>query len=349
MARKNDKNEQKLNYSAEVKTLKAKGPQRLYLLWGPEDYLRELYAGELKKICLPDGDDDFSYKRMNGPELDYTELRIAIDAMPFLTERTYIELRGVDINKLKEPEKLLEILKDIPDYCTVAFIQSAEYEFDGRIKLVKGLREIATELKFTEQSQDSLVGWIKRRFEASGKGVELEAAQQLIFISGDTMNRLIPEIEKVAAYAKGDRVTVQDVMAVANHIPEADVFAMTEFIAKKEYDKAMNLLSELLSDKNNEPIMLLAIIGMQMRRLYIARIAVDMKLGTKYFSDLTKIRHDFVANKTMAAARGFTPRQIMRAVEICAETDFKMKSSGADDVELLREAVLRIAAGESYA
>lgn len=68
-----------------------------------------------------------------------------------------------------------------------------------------------------------LIDWLIRRFSAAGKSIELEAAQRLIFISGDLMSRLIPEIEKVAAYAKGDRVTVADVEAVANHIPEAVV------------------------------------------------------------------------------------------------------------------------------
>ena len=46
------KNEQQLNYGAEVKKLKAEGPKNLYLLWGVEDYLREQYLIELKKLCL---------------------------------------------------------------------------------------------------------------------------------------------------------------------------------------------------------------------------------------------------------------------------------------------------------
>lgn len=347
MAKKPDKNEKKLNYKSEVTTLKLEGPKRLYFLWGPEDYLREQFASELKKACLPDGEDDFSYKRFNGPELDYNELSIAVDSMPFMTERTFIELRNVDINRLKEPEKLADILKDIPDYCTLAFIQNATFEPDGRIKLIKTIRDSGYEIKFTQQAQDELVKWIRRRFVACGKDIELEAAYHLIFVSGDLMNRLIPEIEKVAAYAKGERVTVSDVDAVAIHIPEADVFDMTERISKKEYNIAFEILAELLSDKSNDPIMLLAIIGMQMRKLYAARLAIDMNLGVKYLMSVGKMKYEFIANKTMAAARGFSLEQLIRAVEICAETDYRMKSSSADDTELLREAVLRIAAGET--
>lgn len=347
MAKKADKNEKKLNYKNEVNELRSAGPKRLYFMWGPEDYLREQFAVELKKVCLPDGEDDFSYRRFNGPELDYTELRIAIDSMPFLTERTFIELRGIDINRLKESEKLVDILRDIPDYCTVAFIQNASFEPDGRLKLIKTIREIGYEIKFTRQAQDELVKWIRRRFMACGKDIELEAAYHLIFVSGDLMSRLIPEIEKVAAYAKGERVTAADVDAVAIHIPEADVFDMTERISRKEYNIAFEILAELLSDKSNEPIMLLAIIGAQMRKLYGARLAIDMNLGVKYFMNTCKIKYDFIANKTMAASRGFSLEQLRHAVEICAETDYRMKSSGTDGTELLREAVLRIAAGET--
>ena len=246
MAKKRGKDEEKLNYSAAVRELKADGPKRLYLLWGPEDYLREQYLTQLKKICLPEGEDDFSYKRMDGPGLDPIRLREALDAIPFMSERSFVELRNVDINKLANADECMKLLEDIPDYCTVAFVQSAQFEPDGRLKFVKALRGEAKELKFTQQSQGMLTDWIVRRFAAAGKSIELDAAQRLIFISGDLMSRLIPEIDKIAAYAKGERVTIKDVDAVASHIPEAVIFEMTELISQKKYNSAMSVLAELL-------------------------------------------------------------------------------------------------------
>lgn len=348
MAKKR-REEKLLNYNEEIRRLKAEGPGRLYLLWGPEDYLRELYLQALKELCVPEGEDSFSYKRINGPELDLQELTEAIDAIPFLSERSFVELRGVDLNRLKEAEDLQKLLEDIPDYCTVVFVQSAAYEPDGRLKLVKFLKENAIELKFTEQTQDALVKWIAKRFAAYGKRVELEAAQHLIFVSGDLMNRLIPEIEKVAAYAKGDVVTVPDVDAVAHHLPEAIVFEMTDHLARREYNAAMEVLDELLSDKNNEPIAMLAVIGGQMRRLYAARLAAEKNLGAAYVMEVCKLRYDSIASRLIASSRSFSLPQLKRAVELCAETDYQMKSSSSDDLELLKELVLRIAAGETHA
>ena len=343
------KKEEAFNYPAELRTLKERGPERLYLLWGPEDYLREQYLLQLKKICLPEGEDDFSYKRIDGPALDANAFQQAVDAMPFMTEHTLIELRDVDINKLADADACLKTISDIPDYCTIVFVQNAEYEPDGRLRFVKALRSEGKELKFTRQSQGMLTDWIVRRFAAAGKSIELSAAQRLIFISGDLMSRLIPEIEKIAAYASTDKVTQEDVEAVANHIPEAVVFEMTELMAQKKVNSALSVLSELLADKNNEPIMMLAVLGKQMRQLYAARLALEKNLGTKYVMEVCSMKYDYIAAKLLTAAKGFTLTQLRRAVELCAETDYQMKSSGADPKELLKEAVLRIAAGESHA
>ena len=349
MAKKKSGNEEKLNYSAQLRLLQENGPQRLYLLWGPEDYLREQYLLQLKKICLPEGEDSFSYKRLDGPELEADELRYAVDAVPFMTERSFVELRDVELNRLKEPEKFIDLLSDIPDYCTVVFVQGTQFEPDGRLKLIKALREKGCELKFTQQSQGMLTDWINRRFAAAGKRIAPEAAQRLILVSGDLMSRLIPEIEKIAAYTKGEQVTVADVDAVASHIPEAIIFDMTGLIAQREYDQAFSVLGELLADKNNEPIPMLALLGQQMRNLYAARLAIEQRLGAKIVMEACHMKYDYIANRLLSHARGFSLPQLKRAVEICALTDVQMKSSSQKEQELLKEAVLRIAAGESDA
>ena len=62
MAKKNaKKSEEKLNINAVVRELMEQGPLPLYLLWGPEDYLREYFLDKLKAQCLPEGEDSPSF------------------------------------------------------------------------------------------------------------------------------------------------------------------------------------------------------------------------------------------------------------------------------------------------
>ncbi len=346
MAKKRE--EEKLNYQAELRALKSGNPKPLYLLWGKEDYLREQYLFELKRLCIPEGEDSFSYKRLNGPELDPRALAEAVDAPPFLTERSFVEIRDADLNRMSAADECLKVLADIPETCTVVFVQGVQFEPDGRLKFIKALRSMAYELRFTEQSQGLLTGWIARRFAAAGKRIELDAAQRLIFLSGGLMNRLIPEIEKIAAYASGDIVTLSDVNAVADRIPEAIVFEMTDLIAQKKTNSALAVLSELLANKSNEPVAMLAVLGGQMRRLYAARLALEKGLSAKYVMEVCALRYDGITSQLLATARGFTLLQLREAVAMCANTDYRMKSGGGDPRELLKEAVLRIAAGEGH-
>ena len=338
------------NYNEQVRALKENGPKRLYFIWGPEDYLSELFVAEIKKVCLPDGGDDFSYRKIT--ERDFTPriLQEAVDSVPFLSERTLVEVRSLDLNRLDEAtvEKTVKILKDIPDYCTVVFTEPESFEADKRKKIYKSLAPVWSEHYVSAQQGERLINWIVRRFGAAGKRVEINAVQRLIMISGDRMNRLIPEISKVAGYAKGEVVTVADVEAVAHHIPEDVIFRMTDCIAEKNCSGALNLLDELLADKNNEPIAIIAMIGVQVRRLYGAKCAVENGLGREYVSKLYGIRFDFIVNKLIASARKFSLSQLSEAVKICAETDYKLKSTATEPAELLKECVVRIAAGDKY-
>ena len=343
MAKKDKK--EKLNYNAEVKLLKEEGPKRLYFLYGPEDYLREAFLTELRSRCVP-SEDDFSYQRFDGPALDMGELAEALDMLPFFSERRFVEVRDYDVNACRESDaaRLKEIIGDIPDYCTLAFVFGASYAPDGRLAAVKALKKAAHCLEFTEQDQGALSRWVQNRFRALGKDVAVSDAEYLIFLSGSRMNGLIPEIEKAASYAAGGTVTRADIDATANRLPEADVFELTDRIAQRRFDAAAALLRDLLSDKNNHPIMLNALIGQQLRRLYAVKAAQAARRSRADAMELCGVRYDFIYDKLAAAAKPFSAAQLAGLVKLSAEYDFRMKSTGLDPQALLLEFFARIAA-----
>lgn len=344
---KYDKNEKKTDYGAVLRELKEKGPERLYLLWGAEDYLRDSFFDEIKKICLEGGSADFNYHRLNGSPLNMQKLTEAVNAVPFMGERTLIEVHDFDINSVKDEdtERLKSIVSDIPDYSTVVFILPTGYEPDGRLTSIKTLKKLGNAIEFTTQTQSLLINWITRRFSSLGKNIGRTECEKLIFTSGELMTRLIPEIEKIAGFSKSDTVTLEDIEKTAQRIPEASVFEMTDRLAEKNYDKAAMLMAELLQS-GEHPIKILAMIGFQMRRLYTARVALDAGLGRDFVMSSCGIGYPFLADKLLKSASGFTTKQMKRAVELCAECDYRMKSTSEDDEDILTELLLRVAVGD---
>ena len=330
-----------LSYKELIGALRRDGPQRLYMLWGEEDYLIAAFTAELRRACLPEGGTEFDEKRIDGPSLPLQALRDALDAMPFLSERTFVELRGVDINKCTD-EQYAKLLGDVPDWCTVVITLPAGGKPDGRLSLIKRIKKDGCAVEFAAQSESEIFKWLQRRFAAHGKRIGQREMERLVFLSGDLMNRLIPEIDKISAYAKGEEITLSDVEAVAHHLPEADVFAMCDAIAAGNTDRAAALLAELLAG-DAEPIMLTALVGAQFRSLYAAKLTEERRLGSDYLREVTG-KTGYFATKLMQSARAYRLEELRQAVRLCAETDYKFKSnSNLTPAENVEELLIRLA------
>lgn len=340
------KNESNMNYSEEIKLLKSEGAQRLYLLYGDEDYLREQFVATLKKVCIADGEEEFNCRDINGASLDMGELSSAVDAMPFMAERTLVLLRSFDINKCKAADIDLfkKIISDIPDYCTLAIILDTLYTPDGRLAHIKAVKSSGKALQFAAQGQGMLTDWVIRRFASLGKRISPQNAQQLMFFSGTLMNTLIPEITKIASYAKGEEISLSDIEKTASRQAEANAFEMCEMLGAGRFDDAAVLLSALLESREH-PIMLLALIGQQMRRLYAVRLAAERNLSSAEGMELAGIKHDFIYTKAKSAANRQSLERAAQNVRLCAEYDLKMKSTGLDAEVLLKELFVLLATG----
>jgi DNA polymerase III delta subunit len=69
-------------------------------------------------------------------------------------------------------------------------------------------------------------------------------------------------------------------------------------------------------------------------------VHADGKKSAEVASDMSV--HPFVMSKMYAAARKMSPRDIKRITKIVAETDAKMKSTGADPWTLVELALVKI-------
>ena len=329
--------------------LKAGTPGSLYLFHGEETYLRNYYLDRLQKVCVPAGMEGFNVHRFSGKGLDLHALSEALDALPMMSPRTFVQVDDYDIFKASEQERntMTTLLSDLPDYCTLVFVyDTLEYKSDARMKKLAGaIREKGQVIAFNHQEQSDLIDWIGRRFHALGHDISVGDADYLIHVSGGLMTPLIGEIEKIGAYARQQRVTRADIDAVAIPVLDAQVFRMTDALTKRDYDKVFSILNDLLLLRQ-EPIMILAVLGKHFRQLYSARVALESGKTGKWLMELWGMRSVYPADKLMEAARRYDPAWCRRAMQRCAETDLAMKSvTGADPKERLISLLLELTAG----
>ena len=333
---KNDSRGRSGGYEALRAAIKAGVPANLYIFYGEERYLLQTMARQLKELLIPGGFEEFNYHRLTGKGLTVQELAETAEAMPMMAEHTLITVTDMDIFKLDESQRtaLIDLLGDFPPYCTLVFLyEQVPYKRDGKMKkLCAALNEYVQEVEFVQQERSDLLKWLKRRFAATGHDIDQTAADHLLFTCGSLMRGLIPEVEKIAAYARHERITVADIEAVAEPVLDARIFDMTNAVTARNYDRAAASLADLLR-MQTEPIAILAALGKELRRLYTARLALDGGKDRVWLKELWSMSSDYPAKLLLQAAKNVDHDWCRQAVKRSQTLDRRMKSERNMDSE----------------
>ena len=315
--------------------LQSGGPANVYIFFGEETYLMQQAVEQLRALLVPAGFEEFNYHRLTGKGLTVQELTEAVEAMPMMSQSTFVTVTDMDVFKLDEAQRtaLVSLLEDFPEYCTLVFLyRQLPYKKDGKLKKLTAVAAHTTEIEFAPQGRQKLQKWVRRRFAAFDKELDDNAIDHLLFTCGSLMDGLVPEINKIAAYAKGKRVTVADIDAVADPVLDARIFDMTNAVTARDYDRAAAVLAELLR-MQTEPIAILAVLGRELRQLYTARLALDGKKDAVWVKELWRMTSAYPATKLMEAARSVSRPWCRDAVRRCQTLDRRMKSERNLDAE----------------
>ena len=263
-----------------------------------------------------------------------------------MAESTFVWVDEIDIFKMNEAdrEKMIDILSDIPEYCTVVFTyETTAWKPDKRLKkLWDAICQNGQLVEFEKQSQRDLVTWITRHFAANKKSITPDLCAYLIDITDGTMTSLAGEINKVCAFSGSDTITKSDIDAVVEPVLDAVVFNMTNQLSEGSYGAALTTLQKLLK-MQEEPIPILGAIGANFRKMATAKILHDNGKNYAEWMRIYGVRSDFAAKKTMSASSRFTDRFYARASELVLETDRKMKTSHDTPERLLEMLIMELA------
>lgn len=338
----------KQDFSAlqELKTaIKAKKLERLYFFHGEEMFLLRYYLGQVKKILIDELTESFNFHRFTNETFAMQDFADAVENLPMMAEYTMVQVDDIDLFKLAEAErnKIIEIISDVPEYCTVVFTyETVGWKPDKRQKaLFDAISSNGQIVEFAKQDQRELISWIIRHFAALQKRITPDLCAYLIDITDGTMTSLRSEISKIASYSGAEEICKADIDAVTEPVPDAVAFQMASDISAGKYDNAMVKLQQLLK-MQEEPLNILGTVGSHFRRIGTARTLLD---NGKNASELMKLygMTDYAARKTMESARRFSPAFCKRSAELILETDRKIKTSFDTPQRLLEILILQLA------
>lgn len=328
------------------KELKTENLQNLYLLYGEELFLLET---SLKKIKNLFGEAIKGINYITIDETNYNELIANIETPSFGYEKKLIIARNTGLLKKDGKRKNAELAKireklaiyikeNIEQIKQSVILVFIEEDADNKQELYKVIENSGVVCKFDYQKPIQ----IEKRIQAICKGYQVEIDSNTIhyFIEccGTSMQDLINEIRKLIEYVgKDGKIKKQDIDELSIKKLESVIFDLTDSLGKKELAKALQVLKNLIYNK--EPLQkILITLYNHFKKLYL--VELSLKYNKDIISTLNlKPNQTFLVNKYKMQAKYFKETELKDILQDLRNLDYKYKI-GQIDLQIGLETIL---------
>ena len=320
--------------------------KNIYILYGEELFLLE---NVLKKIKHLFGE---CVKGINYIPIDETnigEIISDIETPAFGYEKKLIIARNSGILKKEGKRKNTELgkIKDrLAEYLeenhklieeSVVLVFSEE-DVENKTNLYKTIDKFGEICNFEYQKPVQIEKRMKAICQAYKVNITDMNIKYFIEVCGTNMQELINEIRKLIEYA-GENGTIQkqDIDSLCIKKLESVIFDLTDSLGKKETDKALKVLQNLIYAK--EPIQkILITLYNHFKKLYFTQIA--LKCNKDIITSLNlKPNQTFLVNKYKMQAKYFNEKDLKAILQNLRDLDYHYKI-GLIDLQIGLESIL---------
>ena len=335
-------NEKELN-----RTLRSGPPSGVFLLYGSDHYLVDRYAALIVDRAVK-GDKIFNYERIDGAKIDFDHLYDSVLTLPMMADRRAIVLDDPDIDKLSagDLDKLLQILGEAVEP-TVLVIAIKQNEFlpkkSNRCrKVLEAVDRLGIAAELGERSAADLAAFVIKRCAAAGCSISKENANLLVSKTTGELIAVQNEADKVIAFTGSGEVAREAIDRLVSATVEAEVFSLSKAILAQDYTRAQSILAALIYLR--EPaVNILHVLSMAFVDLCRARASISAGVETsKAASDFGYRGREFAMRNAYRDCRKLPQNFLRRALEVLAQADFTLKSSGADEKIVLQKTITEL-------
>ncbi|HEX8500118.1 MAG TPA: DNA polymerase III subunit delta [Pyrinomonadaceae bacterium] len=310
--------------------LKAGKVEPLYLLFGPEGYLRDAAARVVADAALKDAPlREFNESSFDLNSADVQHAIAAAEQLPMMAGRRVVLVTGFSRKPPRAPlreedaEALERYVTRPADTSVVIFIAD---NLDKRLKLSKTLMETCVSVEFAELKDAELAAWARDRLKHLGAHADERALRQIVALVGASVRQLATELEKLATAAlPGGQITTELVDSLVGRSRELSNFELSDHLIARDRRRALETLRKLLDD-GAEPVMLLGLLASNFHRLALAKEL--MTRGAPEQEVFRVVNMPFSQRKEfLATARRADAQELARRIARIAEADVAIKTS----------------------
>lgn len=164
------------------------------------------------------------------------------------------------------------------------------------------------------------------------------AVEKLVLYCNNDMARISSELEKLICYVQNKHITEQDVMDLVEQDKEYQVFELSEFIAKGNKEKALDLVYTICGDSRGTFSLLTPLYNNYKRALYVA---INKDKTDSELANLLGIK-EYAVKMSKNQAKAYNPKKLKEIVDMLYEADRNIKMGKMNDQVAIKTVVLNI-------
>lgn len=320
----------------------------VYLLYGEEQYLKELYCRKLQDCAVGDAFPEFNLHVFDGNKLDMEQVAAAAESMPFMAEQRCVVISPFNYGGLNSKDKeIFDSLLEAPVPTTVLILIVNDPDFLPKKnakakKLIAHVDHVGVVMELNKRSESDMAKFLQRKAKDCGCSISKELCQYLLERCEDDMLTLSNEIDKICAFAGAGEITKEQIDAVTVKAVSARIYDLAKAILAERSELAMSIVQELIYLRY-QPTVILSSLSSAYLDLYIAKSALADGKGQAEIAKNFEYRgRDFVIRNSLRDCRKYSTEVLRRSIAYLAQTDLRMKSSRADSNILLEQCVAQL-------
>ena len=299
--------------------------QPLYLLLGPERYLRDAAARAITNAALANTLlREFNETSFSLLSDDVQSAIATAEQLPMMSDRRVVRIR--DFSRLREAQEevLVHYLANPVPSTVVIFIAD---ELDKRKKATKSLLDRCTVVDFSLLKDTEAKAWVKTRLKELKATADDSVISEIVRLVGTNVQTLFMELDKLASGA-GDTglITLQLVEELIGRSRELANWELTDHLLAGNRKKALETLHRLLEDEV-EPLMLLGLIGSNYRKLALGKQILVQKGESQVFKYV--FIQPFKQRSYLDTLRRADAAKLAHSIQLIANVDLAIKTSQA--------------------
>ncbi len=242
----------------------------------------------------------------------------------------------------------LDEYRNDPTPGTVLVFEAARFDFEGddkrkleRVRKFYGAIPDVVELRRyssqeARQEADALV-------RGAGFPVDPAALDLMVEALGGDVARIAVEIEKLALFAGGRQVGVDDITALVPDARATTIFALVNALGRRDRARSLEILDTLTREGEYLPLAL-AFLSTQFRMALVAREA-GLKSAQQiqgHFSRLGVAMWGSRADQVYQTVTRFSKAQLERAMRLIYEADKALRDTRPDDRIVMEQFILQL-------